>query len=124
MDNLKTLIGSDFLYLAAYGFVKISALLFYKRLFCTGVQGRTIFKMTIYISIVVVFLWMVVFMILAAEQCGSHFSANWGSSAVRAKYCDTKYPFLLTAAASDFALDFWVICLPIPMVRFLRVSSR
>jgi len=59
---------------------------------------------------------MLIFMILAAEQCGSHFSALWGSSAVRAKYCNAKYPFLLTAAASDFGLDVWVISLPIPMV--------
>lgn len=55
-------------------------------------------------------------MILAAEQCGSHFSALWAPTPIRKKYCNSRYPFLEMAAASDFALDFFVLVLPIPMV--------
>ncbi|PQE32244.1 plasma membrane Pth11 protein [Rutstroemia sp. NJR-2017a WRK4] len=115
-----TVIAGDFLSLAAYGFIKISALLFYIRIFC--VQGRTIFQAILYSSIVVVFLWMLAFMILAAEQCGSHFSALWGSTAEHLKYCNAKYPFLLIASATDAGLDLWVICLPIPMIWTLKMN--
>ncbi|PQE28631.1 plasma membrane Pth11 protein [Rutstroemia sp. NJR-2017a BBW] len=116
----KTVIAGDFLSLAAYGFIKISALLFYIRIFC--VQGRTIFQAILYSSIVVVFLWMLAFMILATEQCGSHFSALWGSTAEHLKYCNAKYPFLLIASATDAGLDLWVICLPIPMIWTLKMN--
>ena len=67
------------------------------------------------ITLVIISLWIVAFLILIGLQCGGHFSALWTGPINYARYCHTLYKSLLSLAISDFFLDFWIICLPLPM---------
>lgn len=107
----KMQIVVDVLCIACYGFVKLSALAFFYRIFI-----REIFQYICIALAVIVGLWMIAFSFLAGFQCGSHFSALW-IAADYAKYCVYSRPFLLSLTISDPILDFFVLALPIVPVR-------
>lgn len=64
------------------------------------------------------------FLILTGLQCGTHFSALWSGALAQAQYCHISYPFLLGLTISDFLLDIWIICLPLPQVGVLEVDQK
>lgn len=98
---------------------KLSALSFYRRIFC--VRGiRTWFSHCVIGTIVVVVLWLVVFEFLTGFQCGTHFSAAWDGTYV--EYCTLSFPFLYGYAVSDFLVDIWILALPVP--RVLQLNAR
>ena len=99
--------------IAAYGFIKLSIILYYRRLFSTG-QNRG-FDMATKASAVIVVLWTLVFFCLQVFNCGTHFSKNWGplvalTSCVEGKKRD------LALFVSDLVTDLFVIALPFPIV--------
>lgn len=106
----------DWFSMATLGCIKLSALFFYHRIFCVGHSSRSVFRRLILVSVIVIVLWTCAFMILTGLQCGTHFSALWINADYK-KYCHISYPYLLGFAISDFLLDLWIICLPIPQVR-------
>ena len=102
------------------GCTKISALLFFRRIFCTP-SHRTFFAYLTLITIIIVALWTVAFNILTGLACGTHFSALWTSRQDYTKYCrKTSWGFLLGLAVSDFVLDIWILSLPLPQVSVKR----
>ncbi|TEY32148.1 hypothetical protein BOTCAL_0750g00010 [Botryotinia calthae] len=108
--------------LSANSCVFTSALFFYHRIFCVHGRGD-VFRALIIVSISVVILWTITYDLLSGLQCGTHFSALWTSAANYEKYCEkTSYPFLLSLTISDFLLDLWTICLPIPKIWGLKAS--
>jgi hypothetical protein len=94
---------------------KLSALYFFKRLFSVSTR---VYWVTIG-AIVVVLLWVFVFQFLTGFQCGTHFSALWNGT--YKEYCTLSFPYLYGFAISDFILDVWIVCLPIP--RVLRLNA-
>lgn len=76
--------------------------------------------MVIISTAVVVTLWLVIFQFLTGFQCGTHFSANWDGTYLQ--YCGLSFPFLYGLALSDFLLDVWIVCLPIPSVVRINAS--
>ncbi len=123
LNPLQLYIAFDFFSITTLGGVKISALLFFRRIFCV-LNRQTIFSILTRITITIVVLWTVTFLILTGLQCGTHFSALWSGALVQAQYCHISYPFLLGLTVSDFILDVWIICLPLPQVCVLRVNQR
>ncbi|TVY84311.1 hypothetical protein LSUE1_G001090 [Lachnellula suecica] len=111
----------DWFSMATLGCIKISALFFYHRLFCVGRQWN-LFKGLVITSVGVVVLWTCAFMILTGLQCGTHFSALWIKADYK-KYCHISYPYLLGFAISDFLLDLWIICLPIPQIWAIKSTN-
>ncbi|KAK7965926.1 uncharacterized protein PG986_000203 [Apiospora aurea] len=103
------------------GFVKLSALFFYRRLFCTG-SKITVFGYLVWITIVVVVLRLLVFELFAAFQCGTGFSELPEGS--MPYICSLVLPSSLGLAISDFLLDFWILVLPIPGVKSESRSRR
>ncbi|GAM85365.1 hypothetical protein ANO11243_033720 [Dothideomycetidae sp. 11243] len=91
--------------------IKISALYFYRRLFCIKGMVKPFDRVTMG-SIIIVTLWWVVFQFLTFFQCGTHFAAQWNGT--RIKYCTIQFPFFLGLVISDFLLDLWILVLPIP----------
>ncbi|KAI0158121.1 hypothetical protein GGR57DRAFT_510342 [Xylariaceae sp. FL1272] len=91
--------------------VKLSALFFYRRIFCVG--GEQVgFQTITWITVFVVVLWLFIFQFLTGFQCGTHFSALWDGS--YAEYCTLSFPFLYGLVISDFILDLWLLVLPNP----------
>lgn len=99
---------------SSLGFVKISALFFYRRIFLPS-GYRSTFSIFTIVSVVVVVLWTITFLVLLPLQCGSHFSALW-ITADHAKYCTRAEHELLAYVITDAILDVWIIGLPIPKV--------
>ena len=118
---MQTQLAFNLLSVAGLGFCKMSALFFYKRIFCVGGR-KAIFNTIVLISIVIVALWLVAFEFTVGFQCGVHFSAQWEGTA--AKYCKIVFPMLLGLTISDFLLDIWVLGLPIYPVFFLSCPNE
>ncbi|KAI4599347.1 hypothetical protein KJ359_001788 [Pestalotiopsis sp. 9143b] len=83
--------------------VKLSALLFYRRIFFAS-RSWSMIKF------------------LAGFQCGTHFSALWDGNYT--KYCTISFPFLYGLVISDFLLDIWILAIPIPGILRLQISAR
>ena len=96
---------------------KMSALFFYRRIFCVGQAGQSerIFNVATIISLVIVGCWLVTFDFLEGFQCGTHFSALWDGT--WHKYCHLTFPYLYGLTVSNLLLDVWILALPIPLVR-------
>lgn len=94
----------------------MSALLFYRRVFCTGlnVYNTLWFNIATMATLVIVACWLVTFEFLAGFECGTHFSALWDGT--YAEYCSISFPYLYGLAVSDFLLDVWILVLPMPIV--------
>ena len=101
--------------IAAYGFIKISALCFYRRIF--NVNSRSWFYRVTQLFIVIVIVWTVAFYFAFAFVCGKHFSAYWGNVLVSGKYCPHGLQINEGLLVSDFITDVAVLCVPLPMVR-------
>lgn len=112
-------IAWDVLSNASLACIKLSALYFYRRIFCVG-GLRQWFDIASLITVALVVLWLFVFSFLAGFQCGLHFSALWDGTYT--EYCTISFPFLYGLAVSDFLLDIWIIVLPIPRVLQLHAS--
>lgn len=101
---------------------KLSALFFYRRIFCVGAgkgKGHW-FNRCVIGTIVLVILWLVVVQFLTGFQCGTHFSAAWDGN--YEKYCTLSFPYLYGFAISDFLLDIWILALPVPRVLQLNAT--
>ncbi|KAI1124914.1 hypothetical protein F5Y10DRAFT_284705 [Nemania abortiva] len=101
--------------------VKLSALFFYRRIFCSGGK-RPVFGPVIWTTIVTVILWLFVFQFLTGFQCGTHFSALWDGTYLQ--YCTLSFPVLYGLVISDFILDVWIILLPIPSILRLNTTLK
>ncbi|KAI0484785.1 hypothetical protein GGR56DRAFT_615469 [Xylariaceae sp. FL0804] len=99
---------------------KLSALFFYRRIFCVKNAVNKWFNRTVIALVVIVVLWLVTYQFLAGFQCGTHFSALWDGDYI--KYCTISDPFLESLSISDFILDVIILCLPIPRVLQLHAT--
>lgn len=117
--SVKLQLVWDVLFKASLACSKLSALFFYRRIFCVGGKEHWFHKCIIG-TIVVVILWLVVIQILTGFQCGTHFSAAWDGN--YEKYCTLSFPYLYGFAISDFLLDIWILSLPVPRVLQLNTT--
>lgn len=116
-------VSLDILSTACLGFARISALLFYRRIFC--VLGRTsALKVTIYCSIAVISLWMTAFIILPPLQCGPNLSVWSAPAKIRAMRCGMGNKIILGFCISDLLIETTVIIMPIPKILQLRTSLK
>lgn len=96
----------------AYGFIKLSVLYFYRRIFVAG-MGR--FNIVSNVVIAIVVLWTVGFLLVQIFSCGSHFNYNWGPL-VDQLSCVAGLQYLEGLMISDFVTDLLVFFLPFGMV--------
>ena len=97
----------------AYGFIKLSVLFFYRRVFVNRTNSR--FDMVTKGAIVIVILWTIAFLCAQFFTCGTHISNNWGPL-IDALHCANSDTIANGLFISDFLTDFFVLILPIPMV--------
>ncbi|CAD6576753.1 MAG: hypothetical protein ASARMPRED_007869 [Alectoria sarmentosa] len=107
--------------MVCYGFVKLSIVAFYRRIFV--VNKRTTFDIITRVTGVVIFLWVFTFILIIIFPCGSHIDNNWGTAAQQEAHCLViGYTSLEGLAASDFIIDVVLLALPIPMIWSLRMT--
>ncbi|KAF2151544.1 hypothetical protein K461DRAFT_294453 [Myriangium duriaei CBS 260.36] len=105
----------------AVAFVKLSALLFYRRLFSSPGTTPTMDRF-ILTTVIFVILWLLTITILTFLQCGTHLSAYWEGPAAEDKYCKITEPFYLASPLSNLLLECWILILPLPKIIKLRTS--
>ena len=116
-------VSLDVLSAASLGFTRISALLFYRRIFC--VIGRTTaLRAAIYTSIMVISLWMAAFIILPPLQCGPDLGVWSAPASVRATHCRMGNRIILGFCISDLVIETAVIVMPIPSIFRLQTSLK
>ena len=98
----------------ALGLVKLSFLLFYRRIFCVDKKGVTgIVTMTM---IVITVAWTISYFFAHLFACKTDFSAWWGSVISLTTRCVKTYDLLYSLAITDFVFDAIIILIPIPLV--------
>ncbi|KAH6666984.1 hypothetical protein B0J14DRAFT_705032 [Halenospora varia] len=109
------LFAGQFLYLFSVSLIKISIVCFYKRIF----QARTFIRILNGVLVTIV-LWTVAFFFATLFQAWpiSHAWTGAGKNLI-------DYPAMyLALGATDLALDIIILCLPMPMIRSLKMKSR
>ena len=100
-----------------FGLIKLSVLLFYRRIFL----GR-LFKMYSLLMCIFIFLWSFSFFFATAFQCGTHISAWWTSVSTINRYCDKTATLELAFGITDVITDVMVLVIPLPIVWKLHMS--
>ncbi|KAL3445017.1 hypothetical protein BJX65DRAFT_282564 [Aspergillus insuetus] len=107
----------EIIYIFCVALTKICLLLFYLRIFPSS-RMRLLIK----VSCAVTLAYCIAFMFALAFQC-SPVSYNWnGWDGEHEGTCVEKNTLVVTAAALNIVLDFWVIALPMPKVLRLQAS--
>ena len=93
------------------GFARLSAILFFRRIFCTGTWST--FDIITKVLIGIVSSWMVCFFFMTVFICGSNLAILWSF-----KNIETCLVFQVQkgVAVSSFILDFIILVLPLPKV--------
>lgn len=94
----------------ALGFIKLSILFFYRRIF----RGR-VFDILNWILISLVVLWSLGFFLVQVFDCRTHFSTNWGLLSDLQK-CLSSFNQLLAYSITDVIVDVFILVLPVPLV--------
>ena len=97
----------------AYGFIKLSVLFFYRRLFVNGTSTR--FDIASKVAIGITSIWTIAFFLTQLFSCGRHVDWNWGPL-INQTRCLSGLAYTDALYVSDFITDLLVICLPIPIV--------
>lgn len=108
----------------AFGFLKLSILFFYRRLFCSTLVSLTPFSVVTSVLITLVLAWTVAFGIGAIFLCGVRPAYAWAPVAVVAEKCSAQLKFLEGYAISDFITDVLIWSLPIPQVRAMICTCQ
>lgn len=97
------------------GFIKLSIVAFYRRIFVA--RKNSAFDMVTKTLASVIFLWTFTYFLIDIFACGGHVTASWGSLEEQSKYCDTiGYTSEEGFAVSDLIIDIFVLASPLPLV--------
>ncbi|CAG8956400.1 hypothetical protein HYFRA_00003783 [Hymenoscyphus fraxineus] len=119
VSQVKSNLWGRLLLAIALGFIKVSVLLFYRRVFQVKPWFNTLSK----IVAVIVILWSVAFSISGLAHCGTHFSAWWNGNLV--KYCNNTAVENVWFGVTDVVLDLIILAMPIPMIwKLQHVTNR
>ncbi|KAJ6790373.1 hypothetical protein PWT90_04211 [Aphanocladium album] len=111
----------NILSIVVFGCAKVSALLFYRRVFCAS-GGQPLLAKVILVALPVLGVWTVFFVFMTIFQCGTHFDAPWNGT--KLKYCNWSYPSIEGTAVSNVLLDVFVVLLPIYPITKLATSTK
>lgn len=100
----------------ALGFMKLSVLFFYRRIFSVG-------RFTVVSTVVIVITigWMLAFFFGFVFTCRLNFSANWGSLAGISENCPFGFLPTIIFTVLDAVLDLCILILPLPCVGLVRI---
>ncbi|MCJ1369192.1 hypothetical protein MMC20_000401 [Loxospora ochrophaea] len=99
-----------------YGFIKLSAVFFYRRIFVTSVSGkRSLFDAVTIVTIGVISAWTSAFFLYNIFRCGSHFAWAWGPLVDMSK-CGSHLQGQDALMITDLLTDVFVWVLPVPMI--------
>ena len=104
------------LQIVSLGCVKLSFIMFYRRIFCTG--QRTWFSISTAIMGVLVVSWTIAFFFVFLFYCGSRPWEEWSTVMNIITYCPHALDDQMALGISDSIMDVVIIALPVPAVFF------
>ncbi|KAF7892849.1 uncharacterized protein EAF02_000387 [Botrytis sinoallii] len=104
----------------ALGLVKLSLILFYRRVFTRNAAPR--FNIVTWFMIFIIIIWTLSFFFSILFICGGDFSAYWTSTIVEKAHCVDTDMLHNAFAISDVVTDFVIISLPVPMIFGLHLT--
>ncbi|KAF7860761.1 hypothetical protein EAF04_008279 [Stromatinia cepivora] len=102
-----------------FGFVKLSILFFYQRIFANSLVGRNAMGIATNIAIILTVIWTLAFGIAAILRCGSTPHYIWTSLISAGQHCGGHLyllHILKASTISDFIMDILIWCLPVPKI--------
>ncbi len=100
--------------IVSLGFIKLSFIMFYRRIFCTG--KRTWFSISTVVMGSLIIAWTATFFFVFLFYCGRHPSKEWGTVVDIITYCPNALSDQLALGISDSIMDVFIITMPIPVV--------
>ncbi|KAF1940881.1 hypothetical protein EJ02DRAFT_405740 [Clathrospora elynae] len=116
MNALKCILIASCILQAPLATVKISILLFYKRIFSTQKFGWCVWA-----AISLVAAWGILFFLLVLFE-GEPISASWGVPGGRLRFDAAKLG--LAQVGTSIALDMVVLCFPLPVISRLHLQNK
>ncbi|KAI4193268.1 MAG: hypothetical protein LQ346_003963 [Caloplaca aetnensis] len=105
----------------AYGFIKLSVIYFYRRIFVKATPDSR-FNIVTHVTSIIVVAWTIVFFFLEIFKRGSYVPDNWGPL-IKAKQGINGAVLNNGLFVSDFITDLWIVLLPIPLIVRLNMST-
>ncbi|KAI0542846.1 hypothetical protein GGR58DRAFT_449825 [Xylaria digitata] len=108
---------------AAYGFIKLSIVFFYRRIFVTSKRDR--FDLVTKFFIALILAWTLAYIFAIAFDCDTVWSAHWGSYSDLFQYCHGGFPvqqIYESLLITDLITDVLIILLPLPKIWTLHLS--
>lgn len=104
------------------GLIKLSFIMFYRRIFCTGM--RTWFSIGTVIMGGLIVAWTITFFFVFVFYCGTHPEKEWGTVLDIITFCPNALDNQMALGISDSIMDVIIIMMPIPVARLsLPVAS-
>ena len=103
---------------AALTFIKISCLLFFRRIFRTG--SNQLFDVALWLMLSTVIIWGLSFVFGFMFICGTHLDWNW-TSVENSLKCGNLTITNQSLSLSDVIMDLLIMIFPLPLV---RISER
>ena len=95
----------------AFGAIKLSVILFYRRIF----RG-TVFDMCSKAMMAIITIWTLSFFFSFLFECGTHFGRNWSTLKVLLAECAPQHEYQQAMSVSDVLTDVMILVMPIPFV--------
>lgn len=117
----QSIYAQDIIEKLAYGFIKLSVLFFYRRVFCTPRFVRTTD-----VVIALTAAWTASFFVVSVFVCGVHPDIQWTYTSAHEKktQCADSSMVLLWFAITDVLGDILILFLPSRPVRILQKSAK
>ncbi|KAL8993641.1 MAG: hypothetical protein Q9169_006190 [Polycauliona sp. 2 TL-2023] len=106
----------------AYGFIKLSVIYFYRRIFVKGTPDSR-FNIVTHVTSAIVIVWTIVFFFMEIFKRGSYVPDNWGPL-IKATQGINGAVLNNGLFISDFITDLWIVLLPIPLVGAVENMSH
>lgn len=99
--------------IVGYGFIKLSIIYFYRRLFVT--RSWSTFDVVTKVATIIIILWTLINFLIQVFSCGTHFQYQWFPGRISARCLDFLQQ-LNALMITDFLTDVLVLVLPFPIV--------
>ncbi|KAL5044216.1 hypothetical protein BDW71DRAFT_215770 [Aspergillus fruticulosus] len=104
----------------AFGLIKISILLLWKRI----LSPIRSFQLFCWFMIGIVAAWSISFFFATLFQCGTHWDWNWAPIGFFLTQCTDTLNMLTVFCGTDLLTDFVIMLMPVPIIWKLKMSVR
>ncbi|KAI8959242.1 hypothetical protein F5Y11DRAFT_13691 [Daldinia sp. FL1419] len=103
-----------------FGFIKLSILFLWKRIF----RPTKYFVISCWIMIGIISAWSIAFCFATIFQCGTRWTWNWAPIGIFLTQCTNTLNLLTVFTGTDLLTDFIIMFMPVPLIWNLQMPRR